>query len=80
MVDVRVAGGRKALSRTNERPIVFVTANPCPKYRLDLCTQHRQSTLFASRDPDQIVQAVRRLHDNPNQPAPTLESPLSPRE
>ena len=80
MVDVRVAGGRMALSRINERHVVFVTANPCPEYRLDICTHHRQSTLFASRDPDEIVQAVRRLHDDPNQPAPTLESPLSPHE
>ncbi len=79
MIDPRAAGVRTALSRINERHVVAVTANPCPEYRLDFCTQHRQSTLLASRDPDEIVQAIRRLHDNPNQPAPTLES-LSPRE
>ena len=80
MVDVRVTGGHTALSRTNERPIVFVTANPCPEYGLDLCTQRLRPMLFASRDLDEIAQAVRRLHDDPNQPAPTLESPISPRE
>ena len=72
MVDALATGGRTALLSANERHVVFVTANPCPKYRFDLWTQHRQIQLFTSRDPEEILAAVRKLHDHPNQPAPPL--------